>query len=133
MDDLIKRLRDSGLGCHFLSIFMACIMYADDLCLIAPTRYAMQQLISICVDYCEEFCLSFNVKKSKTLVFGKMNTNLITPLTLKGESIELVSNWKYHGCTIVSGTKLSLSIASDLGNFYCSTNTILRSHLIQNE
>ena len=93
----------------------------------------MQKLISICVEYCEEFCLSFNVKKSKTLVFGKTNTNLITPLTLKGESIELVSNWKYLGCTIVSGTKLSFSISSDLSNFYCSTNAILRSHLIQNE
>ena len=74
MNDLIRRLRDSGLGCHLLSFFMACLMYADDLCLIAPTRGAMQKLISICVEYCDEFCLSFNVKKSKTLIFGKTDT-----------------------------------------------------------
>ena len=128
-----ERLRDSGLGCHLLSIFMACIMYADDLCLLSPTRSAMQKLITICVEYCDEFCLSFNVKKSKTLVFGKTNTNLITPLTLSGDTIEIVSSWKYLGCMIVSGSKLSFSIASDLSSFYCSANTILRSHLLQNE
>ena len=126
-------MRDSGLGCHLLSIFMACIMYADDLCLLSPTRSAMQKLITICVEYCDEFCLSFNVKKSKTLIFGKTNTNLITPLTLNDDTIEIVSSWKYLGCMIVSGSKLSFSIASDLSSFYCSANTILRSHLLQNE
>ena len=133
MDDLIKRLRDSGLGCHFISIFMACLMYADDLCLLAPTRGAMQKLLTICVEYCQEFCLTFNVKKSKTLIFGKTNIDQITPLSLNGEDIEIVSSWKYLGCTILSGAKLSFSIASDLSSFYCSANAILRSHLIQNE
>ena len=133
MDDLIKRLRDSGLGCHFISIFMACLLYADDLCLLAPTRGAMQKLLTICVEYCQEFCLTFNVKKSKTLIFGKTNIDQITPLSLNGEDIEIVSSWKYLGCTILSGAKLSFSIASDLSSFYCSANAILRSHLIQNE
>ena len=45
VDGLIKRLRSKGIGCHVLYLFMACIMYADDLCLIAPTRGAMQELL----------------------------------------------------------------------------------------
>ena len=133
MNDLIVRLRNSGLGCHWLSLFMACIMYADDLCLLAPTRGAMQKLLTICVDYCAEFCLSFNVKKSKTLIFGKTDPSLITPLTLYSENIDFVPSWKYLGCTIVSGTKFTFSIASELSAFYCSANSILKSHLIQNE
>ena len=133
MNDLINKLRDLGLGCHLLSIFMVCLMYADNLCLLAPTRGAMQKLISICVEYCDEFCLSFNVKKSKILVFGKIDSSIITPLTLNDEPIDIVSSWKYLGCTIVSGAKLCFSIASDLNSFYCSANSILRSHLLQNE
>ena len=133
MNDLIKRLRNSGLGCHWLSLFMACIMYADDLCLLAPTRSAMQKLISICVEYCNEFCLSFNATKSKTLLFGKTDPNLITPLTLNGQKIDFVTNFKYLGCTITSGAKLTFSIAPELSAFYCSANSILRSNLIQNE
>ena len=112
---------------------MTCIMYADDLCLLAPTRGAMQKLISICVEYCSEFCLSFKVKKSKSLVFGRVDTTLITLLSLYDQKIESVPNWKYLGCTIVSGAKLSFSIAPELSAFYCYANSILRSNLIQNE
>ena len=61
------------------------------------------------------------------------DTNLFTPLSSNDDSIEIVSSWKYLGCTIVSGSKLSFSIASDLSSFYCSANAILRSHLLQNE
>ena len=116
-----------------LSIFVACIMYADDICLVAPTRGAMQKLLTICSNYCSEFCLSFNVKKSKSLVFGKTDSASITPLSLNNETIDFVPSWKYLGCTIVSGAKFSFSIASELSAFYRSANSILRSNLIQNE
>ena len=59
VDCLIRRLRKAGIGCY---LFVACLMYADDLCLIAPSRGAMQQLLAICEVFCNEFCLSFNVK-----------------------------------------------------------------------
>ena len=67
------------------------------------------------------------------MVFGKANTDPITPLTLNSEAIEIVPSWKYLGCTIISGAKLSFSIASDLSSFYCSANAILRSRILQNE
>ena len=65
VDDLIARLRKRGIGCHIIELFIACLFYADDLCLIAPTRSAMQELINCCQEYCAECCLSFNIKKSK--------------------------------------------------------------------
>ena len=68
MDELIRRLRDKGIGCHIMELFLACLLYADDMCLIAPSRGAMQKMLDICVEFCEEFCLSFNIKKlTKTL------------------------------------------------------------------
>ena len=79
VDELIKRLRKNGVGCEMISLFVACIMYADDLCLLAPTRGAMQRLLSTCQEYCSEFCLGFNVKKSKSLLFGKSNIDSISP------------------------------------------------------
>ena len=30
VDGLIKRLRNKGVGCHLLSVFVGCLMYADD-------------------------------------------------------------------------------------------------------
>ena len=109
-------------------------MYADDLRLIAPSRGAMQQqLLSICEQFCQESCLTFNVRKSKALLFGKCDVTTISPLKLNDEDIEFVPSWKYLGCTVVSGAKLSFSTSSELGAFYASSNSILRSIKKPNE
>ena len=49
-------------------IFLAMILFADDLCLLAPTRQALNKMIQLCADYCKEFGLTFNASKSKILV-----------------------------------------------------------------
>ena len=38
IDDLIIILKGMGIGCHILQKFIACILFADDMSLIAPTR-----------------------------------------------------------------------------------------------
>ena len=125
MDDLIIKLRASGLGCHIISLFLACILYADDLCLITPSRSAMQQLLDICQTYCSEYCLNFNSKKSKTLLFGPSLKTSVQPLTLNCATIDFVDNWKYLGTTVVAGKNLSFTSHDDLHSFYRSTNSIL--------
>ena len=88
IDDLVKILRASGIGCHILRRFLACILFADDMSLIAPTRGSMQQLLDICFEYGRKFCLQFNVNKTKAMVFGRSSkvmscwetSNLVTRL-----------------------------------------------------
>jgi hypothetical protein len=130
IDDLIVILRSRQLGCHMVGLFLACLFYADDLTLVAPLRSVMQQLIDICYDYGREYCLSFNFKKTKTVVFGK-NPLKVTPanLTLNGEKIEFVSEWKYLGATVCNNStsyaNFMFSAQEDLRKFYGATNVIL--------
>ena len=113
MDDLIVLLRHSGVGCHIIDVFLACLLYADDLCLISPSRGSMQKLLSICEDYCQRFCLSFNTKKSKVLIFGNVKDIPVSPLTLNSQQIEFVHEWAYLGTTIVSGREISFAHTSE--------------------
>ena len=48
-------------------------------------------------------CLSFNIKKSKVMIFGNMKGKTVTPLTLYNKPLEFVSQWTYLGSTIVAG------------------------------
>ena len=48
----------------------------------------MQDMLRICEEYCSEYCLSFNVKKSKVLVFGNTKKENISDLVLNGKSLE---------------------------------------------
>ena len=85
----------------------------------------MQEMLCICQQYSSEFCLSFNVKKSKILVFGKVNTDQISPLVLNNKPLDFVTEWKYLGVNVVAGSKLSFSARPALASFYRAVNSIL--------
>ena len=133
LDELVARLRARGIGCHVLHLFLACIFYADDLCLIAPSRGAMQEMLAICQEYCSGFCLHFNPKKSKSLLFGNFKDIDVAPLYLNGQQIEYVSQWTYLGTTIVAGKDFSFSPTNDLRSFFRSANSVLSVQRKPNE
>ena len=127
INDLIKILRMMSIGCHILKYFIASILFADDMTLLAPTRNSMQQLLDVCADYCVKFCLKFNVNKTKMLVFGKMYavTNSLATFCLNGDTIEYVDSCKYLGFHIRSGSKFKISVKEDLCGFFASASSIL--------
>ena len=133
LDGLIGRLRKTGVGCFILGLFLACLLYADDICLLAPSRGAMQRMLAICEDFCKEFNLSFNVKKSKSLLFASKGGDAVGSLFLNGEPLEYVSQWNYLGTTIIAGASMTFSCRSDLAKFYRSCNSIISSSQKPNE
>ena len=92
----------------------------------------MQQMLDICQEYCSDFNLSFNAKKSKTMIIGNQR-NCIKPLSLNGTSIDIVTEWRYLGTTLVAGKELSFSARSELRSFYCSVNSLLSAQRKPNE
>ena len=110
-----------------ISLFMACILFADDMTLMAPTRTAMQQLLNLSAEYCTRYCLRFNVSKTKIMVFGKLNTSpdSLARISLGGVFIDYVSSCRYLGFHIVSGKNFKFSFHEDLRGFFGSVNSIL--------
>ena len=47
------------------------LLYADDLCIVSLSSAGLQQLLSICDEYCASHSLSFNVRKSVCMFFLK--------------------------------------------------------------
>ena len=93
--------------------------------LIAPKRGAMQEMLTVCSEFCKENCLTFNVKKSKALFFGPKGQEGIKPLMLDGKCVEYVQQWKYLGVTVVAGRCIGFSSKPILASFYRSVNSIL--------
>ena len=128
VDALIKILRKCGIGCYLFELFLACLMYADDLALIAPLRSTMQHLIDICAEYADAFCLTFNFKKTKGLLFGGRKS---TPcnLTIRGKDIEYVEEWDYLGARVKAVDKRTgwIYFGSTTTKFYAASNSILHT------
>ena len=78
VDDLIRLLRSKGIGCHMIEMFVACLFFADDLCLISPTKSTMQELLDVCQKYCSEINLTFNTVEPR---YTRSKSNGNPPLT----------------------------------------------------
>ena len=126
-DGLCKLLRSLKIGCHIGSLYLASILFADDICLLAPTRSALQRMINCCSSYCKRYALDFNPKKSKIMVFSKsvMNLDTVKSVQLNGKEIELVKEIRYLGTTITSNPGFEFSALHDLQSFYRASNSIL--------
>ena len=48
VDDLVSQLRDSGYGIHVGSLFVGCVLYADDIVLLFASCDGLQKLVNIC-------------------------------------------------------------------------------------
>ena len=129
IDDIAAILRNFQIGCHFLGIFLAILLFADDICLMAPTRKALDKMIQTCALYCKEYGLTFNAGKSKIIVFSKKNIDYDTlcPILFNGRAIEYTESITYLGATIVNKKGFSFSSSNDLAKFYRATNAILRA------
>ena len=69
IDDLSDKLVKCKVGCYIDTLCMNHVMYADDICLMAPSPAALQELIDICYDFSVQNDLSFNSSKLYCMVF----------------------------------------------------------------
>ena len=126
MDDLVEELRLTGVGCHIIDYFVAAILYADDLCLLAPSRQSMQLLLDICQSYADRWCIRYNAKKTKCMIFGKDHDKVdMKSLVLDNNGISFVNQYKYLGVIVQSSKNFSCDPKPSLCSFYRSVNTIL--------
>ena len=125
VDDLIYLLKKSRIGCYISKIFAAALFYADDMCVLSPSLHGLQKLLDICSEYCTEWDICLNAKKTKNMQFGKSVQTHFHP-TLLGVPIDWVHEWKYLGVTLRSGPRFGCSVTERVKAFYRSINSILR-------
>ena len=90
VDNLVQILRDAGIGCHVNGAFVSILMYADDMCLIAPSMKGLQKLLKITEIFCSTWDIMLNPKKSKNMQFGK-KVDDPPSLQLDGKDLEWVN------------------------------------------
>jgi hypothetical protein len=119
MDELLLRLKKSGIGCHIGNVFVAALAYADDVTLICPTLKSLQRLIKICEEYADEYNVNFNGLKSKFLVFK--GRDCILPLNMfvcvNGERVVCELDVDHLGHKVSSQDKDSM-VKSATGCFW---------------
>ena len=72
MNGLSGALSHCKAVCYINEQCMNHIMYADDICVMAPTAIALQKLLDVCFEYSIANDLLFNPVKSVCIVFKNL-------------------------------------------------------------
>ena len=87
MDELIERLKRSGVGCYIGNIFMGAFCYADDCTLLGPTLLSMKNMLDILSKFGKYFYMKFNPAKSQFIVFSDDKT----PCNIKFDDVSITT------------------------------------------
>ena len=71
LNELLCELHKSGDGARVEGVYVGCLAYADDICLLSPTVLGMQKMLNTCDVYGKSHNLVFNYKKSAAITFVK--------------------------------------------------------------
>ena len=125
LDELLLKLKKSGIRCHIGNIFTGALAYADDVVLLAPTKHAMSLMLKICSEFSKTFDLIFNADKSKFIHFPSISSKseklqiCFDGKTLTNTSIE------YHLGNIIGPNIMNSRIKRSTDALYMKTNQLL--------
>jgi len=123
MNIFIKRLKLLGVGCSISSLYIGCILYADDILLLCPSVTGLQDMLDKCSETAKYLSLEFNVDKCHCVAVGKRCSG-INSMTLCGNSIEWCDAVKYLGVYLQGGRSLKFDINPAKRTFYAACNSI---------
>ena len=127
MNGLTDELSNSYDGCYINDKCINQIMYADDICLMAPTGTAMQNLLDVCHNYGSENDILFNPLKSVCIVYKPKYYKLRCPsVNIGSERLQFVNETNYLGFTFCSMNKDDKYILRQMRSVYANSNRILR-------
>ena len=70
VDDLPDKLIKSKVGCYIDNLCMNHVMYADDICLMAPSPASLQELIDICSCYLMSVFILYFITLFTSSIYG---------------------------------------------------------------
>ncbi len=98
----LERSAAPGLTLHDSQI--RCLLYADDLVLLSPTKHGLQQNLDLLEQYCQTWALTVNLKKTNIMIFQKRSRSQGTEHIFKlgTNQITHTSHYNYQGLKITS-------------------------------
>jgi len=125
INELIKRLKDAGFGLKFVlkvscgdvwfdvdNVSVECLFFADDIVLMAENVDDLQKMLKIVFEFCEEWKLRVNIKKTKVMVFSvnsrEGESDRKCDVWYNSVKLDVVRMYKYLGVDICDDLKWKL-------------------------
>ena len=127
VDNLSKHLHDARSGCFIGHQCINHVMYADDICLLAPSALGLQKLLEKCYGFSQNNDIIFNSLKSVYVVFRPKRYKLFCPpVYLHREKLSRIHETKYLECFLSDDQSDDVEISKQIRTLYTRSNKLLR-------
>ena len=125
VDDIVKKINMSDLGCRLGLKRIAVILYADDILLLAPSVHSLQKLVTIVEKELTELDMSLNTKKSVCIRFGPRYQSACCNLkSINGDDITWVTSCRYLGVWLSASRHFKCDFSNSKKSFFRAVNGI---------
>ena len=128
VDVLSRELTLYKSGCYIDNQCMNHVMYADDICLMAPSAIGLQKMLDVCFDFSLRNDIMFNPVKSVCVTFKPKNIKLSCPsVRLDSNILEYISQTKYLGFMFNTNAQDDEEMLRQMRALYIRSNKLLRT------
>ena len=114
-------------GCYFNDVYKS-LLYADDICLLAPTASAMQTLLDVCYEYGIVNDILFNPIKSVCTVFKPKAYKLYLPtIFISTGALKFIKESKYLGFTFSDSISDDCDMLRQMIRLYAKSSKLLQT------
>ena len=97
IDGIAERLEALGVGVDVRGQLIRCLLYADDIVLVADSARDLQRMLDVCQNFADASSFQFSMAKSNVLIFGHDWKKPAEPFLLNGAPMKIVDNYTYLG------------------------------------
>ena len=141
IDELVTRLKNTGVACYMGHHYLGSLGYADALKLLCPSITGLQKLLDTCQQFALDFDLLFYTKKTHCICYSSSPPDNLRTVFLNGIAIPWQKQVKYLGTIFVSNLSDENDIQHKKGIFILAVNRLnsvfskvpveLKAHLLQ--
>jgi hypothetical protein len=122
---IITELKLNGLGLVVYEQYMGCILYADDILLLACSLSVMQKMLNVTCKVLSDIDICINVDKSRVIRFGNRYNKSCVPLMMSGYNIKFCDKVNYLGVMLKAGMNVKFDTGKNCVAFYRAFNMLL--------
>ena len=128
----MKFLRRLLIGCHVAGVFYGCLVYADDVFLLAPSREGLQVLVTESEKFATKRNLKFSThpipakSKTKCIIFSKRNIKIdqISPILLNNSPLPYVEKLLHLGNWLQCDNSMKIDCSVKRAKFIGKVNSL---------
>ena len=122
-DELLCKLKNSGLGCKIGNVFAGAFAYADDATLLCPSKQGINKMLLKANEFSNEYNIAFNPCKSNLLFYTKNGTEE-SNITFNGSVICNKMKTEHLGNPLGSQANY-LCTQKSINDIYVKTNLLM--------